>query len=400
MLPNAGQSNHEEEKAQKPPIKADFKRYDSSFMQLIAPLVATRYLWLAIEDINPLNFLKKPDPKTRPDFTAFKKPNFPGYMSRNFAAFGMGATFLGIVGLYSKNTLHDIKSLYAEAVGYELGRKTEDVTLSDVFLKSHNAALEVTRGAYTRRTLARAATAATFFLPWQIFRDFKDVKPKYDANANAGVGAVGVYLCGEGFLRNPSFFDAEQNLVSSSINHTDANPNEIIQPRNIQALLLLQRKHLNKKYQWPEVTSKDGQNELVVSERIADLLNQTYNNTPRTEPANLTIGKFNYLVGFGLLDHFPESLAFVELANKSPDMVDVKKAAAAIQNGQNPQGVFQPFGIDLTPMTKGKKSPSAHPEPTDAKFVALAPLVKDNSHHHPKTYQDLVAQTKNTPLSI
>jgi hypothetical protein len=328
-------------------MKACFDRYNSPFMQLMMPLLTTRYVWLAIEDINPLNFLKKPHPTSRPGFTPWVNPDALGYVRRNFAAIGMGATTLGVMAYYSKRTYDDIKTLYSESVGYELRKKPEDVTLGDIFLRSRNSALDVTRNAFINRTFARLVTGSAFLMPWHKFRDWKIDKPKYDANANAGVGAVALYLSLEGFMRSPSFFDAEQKLVDTAINHSGSHSHQIIETMHIQSLLMLQRKHLDKKYKWPEFNSWEGQNEAVLAGRIAALMNQTYNNVADTEPAHFTIGKFNYLIGFGLLDRFPTSLAFVELANKSSDMESVNAVADAIRSGQDPKAVFASHGIDM-----------------------------------------------------
>ncbi len=339
-------------------VKGRFARYNSSFLQLMLPVLTTRYVWLAVEDINPFNFLKKPDPALKAGFTPWKKPGPIGYISRNFAALGMGATILGLTGFYSKRTYDDIKTLYAESVGYELDKKPEDVTWHDLFVKSQNEALEVTRDAFNKRTAARAAAGSAFLFPWQIFRDWKNDKPKYDANANAGVGAVGVYLSVyESFLRKPSFFDVEQNLVATAITRDDITSHEIVKARDIQSLLQLQRRHVNKDYTCPIMNSPERENESVLSKRIADLLNQTYDNVKRHEKTNFTIGKFNFLVGFGLLDSFPASLAFVELANKSTDMKDVKQVAAAIRHGEDAQLAFQAHGIDMHGLADAKSSP-------------------------------------------
>lgn len=337
------------------PIKSAYNKYESPFMQLIAPLIATRYLWLAIEDINPKNFLKKPNPGGE----VWKEPGALRYASRNFAAFGMGATFLSIMSLYSKNTLHDIRSLYAEAVGYELDKKPEDVTYKDIFKNSQNKAVEVTCKAYTHRTMIRLSTAATFFVPWHKFRDFPESKPKYDANANAGVGAVGVYLMGEGLMREPSFFDVEQGLVFKAINHTDKREIGSIKAENIQTLLMLQKKHENKGYQRPTPSSEEGQCLRQLSVRVADLMNQTYGNSTKHEQANFTLGKFNFLTGFGLLDNFPESMAYVELANRSSDMKEVKAVAAAIKGGQSADQAFKKYGISVEEASCYKPAPEA-----------------------------------------
>ncbi|MEZ5691324.1 MAG: hypothetical protein R3D71_06640 [Rickettsiales bacterium] len=339
---------------EKPELKADRTWYNSVFTQLLAPLVATRYIWLAAEEINPFNFLGKTPPKVKQGAQPWKEKSFFRYASRNFAAFGMGTTFLTIVGLYSKNTLHDIKNIYAEAVGYELGKKTEDVTLSDVFLRSKNEAVQITKKAYITRTLMRFTTASAFFVPWHKFRDkaFRTLKPKYDVNANAGVGAIGVHLYGEGFLRRPSFFDREQKLVSDKINHNDINPYSEIQPAEIQTLLYLHRNKIYKDYRSPLGASEQAQNDVKLSNHIAKLFNITYDNIPQTDNKSFTIGKLNYLVGFNLLEKYPEALAYVELANKSTDMKEVKEAASAIKNGEDSKKVFARYDIDMDAINK------------------------------------------------
>lgn len=381
------------------PLKGAFNRYDSPFLQLIAPLIATRYLWLAIEDINPFNFLKKPDPTLKPDFTAWQKPSFGSTLRRNFAALGMGVTFFGIMAFYSKNTMHDIKSLYAESVGYELGKKKEDVSLWDIFVKSDNEALKVTRGAYIRRTLGRMATSATFFIPWHKFRDFKNDKPKYDANANAGVGAIGVYLLGEGFLRDPSFFDMEQNIVSTAIHHSKVRGDEAVSAQNIKTLLQLQHKHLNKGYQAPDPASAEGQSQMRLAERVAELFNQTYRNSPNPDGADLTIGKFNYLVGFGLLDDSRANLAFVELASKSKDMQDVKAAVKAIKAGAEPHAVFAQLGIDTNQLLKAPAAVTQQAESVDTTFRDAVGKAEKKTIQ-PKSALDFAAKNPDSQLGI
>ena len=305
----------------------------------------------------------------------------------------MGATFLGIVGVYSKNTLHDIKSIYAEAVGYELGKKTEDVTFADVFIKSQNKALETTRNAYLGRTLARSVTASAFFIPWHKLRDksFPNTKTKYNVNVNVGTGAVGVHIYGEGYLREPSFFDVEQKMISSKINRNDVNPYAEIQPHEIQTLLTLQRKHLDKKYKAPRGASIEAQNDVKLATRITELLNSTYDHIPQVDTKNFTIGKFNYLIGFGLLDKFPESLAFVELANQSIDMKEVKQAVAAIKEGQEPQQVFARFSIDMQKLQDKSEQKNTTAENIFEKFT---------QNIQQKTFSDFAMQKADNNLKI
>lgn len=375
--------------AERPELKSDQSWYNSLFTQLLAPLVGTRYIWLTLEEINPLNFLGKTPPTHTHDkqeikyaadektilnkahITPYKEANIGRYGSRNFAALGMGSGVFILMGIYTKNTLSDIKAIYSEAVGYELGKKTKDVTLSDVFIKSQNEALKTTRSRYLKRTLVRAATAATFFVPWQKLRSepFQYVSPKYGANANAGVGAIGALIYGEGFLRKPSFFDIEQRLVSTKINHNDIDPYTSFQPQDIQSLINLQRKNLNKDYKAPLGSSPEGQDDVALATRISELLNITYDNKPDVTTDKFTIGKLNYLIGFNMLDKFPESLAYVELANKSVDMKEVKQAASAIKAGENAEGVFSRFGIDVQKLSAKVEQQTAAPAAESKKFT-------------------------------
>ena len=330
-------------------IKGRFARYLPPFLQLMLPVLSIRYLWVAFENINPRNILDKPLKKAAPvkvEKTALGKTF--RYISRNLTALGMGATVLSILSFYSKRTYDDIRTVYAEAVGYELDKKPEEVGMRDIW-KSQNAEVMTTRGDFTSRSLKRLVPILAFFVPWQVFRGNKHLGApvKYSANHDAGIGAVGTYLSMDGFVRKQTFFEAEQEIVDNAINHVDNNISANIRTGDIQTLLMLYRKRHDASYTWPPLDSKEAVNQSVLAGRIADLMNQTYNNTPNTDHAHFTLGKFNYLVGFNMLEKFPESLAFVELASHSSDMKDVKAAANAIKSGQDPRAVFQAFGIDL-----------------------------------------------------
>jgi hypothetical protein len=282
-------------------------------------------------------------------------------------------------------------------VGYELGKKPSEVTVHDIF-SSKNSAVMVTRNDFVKRSLARFGSGMSFFIPWHKLRPHKQFEPKWDGNLNAGVGAVGTYLSMDGFSRHQTFFEAQQEMVDIGINHVDTNTTNIINPAKIRSLLMLHRKRLNPGYEGPMLDSRDAANEEILASRIADLMNQTYNNITNTEHAHFTLGKFNYLVGFGMLDSHPESLAFVELANRSPDMKEVKKALTAIQEGENPQAVFQAFGIDLqNPVGKNASSAVNMQSPT-GKFMASIPSAKDKMPLLQRTHQDFAENVSGPQL--
>jgi hypothetical protein len=226
-----------------------------------------------------------------------------------------------------------------------------------------------------------------------MLRDWPNHKPKYDANANAGVGAVGAYLSVyEGFLRKPSFFDAEQALVSTAINAHDRTAKDIIAPEQIEMLLFLQRRQREPNYQFPARATEAGINQSRLANRIADLMNETYQNAPATQQAQLTVGKFNFLAGFGYLDHYPTSLAFVEMANKSKDMQDVKEAKARIKDGEDPHAVFKRFGIDIdTAMAKVQHAPAV--DGTQKLYADRVPRRNELVSREPKGPKDFADQT-------
>lgn len=377
--------NNSQIPAYRPELKADHSWYESIFTQLVAPLVATRYLLTSIKQLNPFNFLKEPVESISKHLLESEK--IQSYFARNFEALGTGTLVASIVGMYTKNTLHDIKSVYAEAVGYEFNKKPEDITIGDLS-RSKNKAVDITRTDFGMRTVARAGMVGSFFMPWHKLRGVKENLPKYVANNNVGIGATGADIYGEGYLRRQSFFDLEQKIVSNKIKHQDSNPYDSITSDEILSLLLLQRRHLDKNYKSPSGVSEEGQSDIKLAKRIAELMNQTYNNTPHKEQAHFTVGKLNFLIGFDMLDSYPESLAFVELANKSKDMSEVKQAATAIRSGQNSEAVFARYGIDMASLEQ--KSPTA-PDVIEEKF---------SKQISPRNYQDFAAQTTSPNLSM
>ncbi len=359
------------------PIEGKFARYNSPFLQLMIPMLTTRYMWQALEEINPFNVLQKPNPALKPEFKAWKEPTFGRYVSRNIAALGMGSVVLGVISYYSKKTYSDIHTVYAEAVGYELNKKPEDVTTRDL-MKSDNAALAVTRDAFIKRTAIRMAAGASFFLPWHRLRAWAKAgsMPKFAANANAGVGMVGTYLSMDGFIRKQSFFEAEQSLVADALNHSDTNTSKVIATADIEALMLLQRHHLDNNYKWPLLNKPEADEQMKLASRIAELMNQTYHNTEKKEHADFTLGKFNFLIGFGLLDQYPEALELVEIANKSQDMSEIKTVIAGVKRGQTVRNAMEGLPVpavhEHAPAEDPQKSFAAKVRPHAAKIPEVA----------------------------
>ncbi|MBY0406537.1 MAG: hypothetical protein K2Q01_02505, partial [Rickettsiales bacterium] len=107
--------------------------------------------------------------------------------------------------------------------------------------------------------------------------------------------------------------------------------------------------------------------------------------------------KLNYLIGFGHMESYPANMAFVELANKSKDMKDVKEAAQLLKSGQDVHAVFQQYGIDTHSFAY---KPEATPEAGTTKFADKVPRKADLLSHGPKGHQDFAEQlTMNNLLS-
>jgi hypothetical protein len=76
-------------------------------------------------------------------------------------------------------------------------------------------------------------------------------------------------------------------------------------------------------------------NDQVLFSRMAQLMNETYHNTPTQEHADFTIPKLLYLLGHGVVKapNLDENLAYIEIANKY-GIPAVKQVAGDIKNGK------------------------------------------------------------------
>ena len=152
-----------------------------------------------------------------------------------------------------------------------------------------------------------------------------------------GAAGVAAYLLTDSISRSQKYFEYLQGMVTKKLNHESGLSSEAITNNNITDLLTLHKRALNKAYK-PAFDSPQWRNDVKLAEEVTDLLNRTYNQSPRT--ANFTIGKFDYLLGFGLLVTFPESLALWSFANRSRDMRAVNAAAQGHCKRRKPRSGF------------------------------------------------------------
>lgn len=361
------------------PIVGRFARYNSAFWAIILPFLSVRYVFKGLHLLNP-----SPPPPRRPTIGTWAITNLYTLL--------YGSALFGVIGYYTNRTYADIKHLYSEALGYEFGKKPQDIGVMDL-VRSKNEIVKKTMRDFSHRTFYRSLAALTFFIPWGSFTKKMNGQARWtqtdqldNIGADFGTGIMGAYLFGDGFLRKQTLFEKEQVTMDEKINHVDGQIYKTVGFDDIAAMLDLHRKHINPSYHPPALASPEGKSEALLAARIADLLNQTYNNAPKTGHADFTIGKFNYLLGFGLLDSYPASLGFVELANNSTDMTSVNKAAEAIKGGQSPQAVFRQQGAHTEATI-----PMLGMESTTTKFTSLLQPAKDRIPTAPRTAQDFAS---------
>lgn len=376
-----------------PEIKGRFARYTSAFLQIVLPFLSLRYFIegadLILEPKNKLTHLGRIKPLESPNKGVAK------WLVSNTQPLTFGSAISIVIGYYTSKTYKDIKEIYRETLGYELNKKPEEVTFGDM-LHSQNRVIKVTNAALVKRTLLRFGSAATFFLPWGLLNrhTYRNSDKLDNVGLKMGTGVMGAYLFLDGFLRKESFFEAMQVLSDTKINHANGNnPHEIIEPREIERMMLIQKKAQDKSFRAPHASSPEAEENIKLSTAIADKMNRTYGNSPNPEGVHFTTGDFIYLFGQGLLDKFPESMAYVELSGKSKAMEEVKAVSVAIKNGMNPEAAFAEYGIALGEQGV-QKTVQFQPEEqaTARKYTDIVQSAKNRIPVTPRAPQDFVVQ--------
>jgi len=321
-------------------ITGRFGQYQSGFWQLALPALSARYIGRTISQF--FNWHDSPNP----------------FLKRLYAI-GTGLVMVGFTTFYAKRTLDDMKRIFSQAVGCELGKDPQEVGLRDLW-KSENVIVHRTMRNFFKYNARRYATNATFFnsLIPAVGRKI-DEKGKFDiySSVDAGIGITGTYLISDVINRKETFFERLQNFIDIKINHA-GRAGELITANDLIALYDMQAKENNPAHSISSLMATEQWSSVqAFFARMADLMNQTYHNTPAESQANFTIPTLIYLLGNGLLDpqKTEQSLALVEVANRY-GMDAVKQMAVALQSGakledilpqSDAQGMQQPAGANL-----------------------------------------------------
>lgn len=257
------------------PIIGRFSAYVAPYLRLILPLLTARYIVEATERINPGDILKKS--------VDFDKRH---YWQKNFFALAWGAIASAVTGIYTYRTYKDIRTVFAEATGYEFNKAPKDIGFWDL-QRSANPLVKTVMKALISRTAMRFAAVFTLFLPWHKLNRIKKDERGYDpdgamgANSRMGTGILATYLFMDSFTRKESLFEVLQGIISQKINHSNDNPYDGISIDDIGRMMTIYRHSKDKTYQPSLPSSQAAQEDMALSARIADMMNRTYGNAPK-----------------------------------------------------------------------------------------------------------------------
>ncbi len=311
-------------------IKGNFSEYRSGYWALMLPLLSARY------SAEALNTAFKPVTRDK-TFLGIK-----GTKADNVWSIALGMGMMAVTAFYSNRTYQDMKSQFREPLAWEFDKPPEKVGMRDMF-RSKNTLVHDTVKNFTKRTALRTLVQLPFFTyliptpfkkhlkPDELITKSRLLGPKDSVVAGAGSNAI--YLASDALGRKKTFFEDLQSFVDNKINHR-SRIGELVTAADLINLYELQA-HNNKSVpHMPKMNTPEWQADLKLFERMADLMNQTYQNTPKKEHADFTVPKLVYLLGMGLLksDNLEKHLAYVEVANLY-GIPEVKKAEQALKNG-------------------------------------------------------------------
>lgn len=312
-------------------ITGRFDQYRSSYWAAAVAILGLRY--------TPRPFWRK----------HWDDPNASHFDKHKYAGFA-GLMMSAVTTFYALRTRDDMKSIFAEAAAWELGKDPKDVTFSD-FSKSKNTIIQQTVQNYWKYNVRRFMVNSTFFMPFILQPIFKNQKWFQSMHAETGIdlgmGANAAYLFSDVMLRTITPFEEIQALIDRKINQSDHYADKFVS----HDLLDLYERHAERGTV-DSFLNKRGTEEWVTVERIfdrmADLINQTHKNVVPREYADFDFSKFIYLVGNGLIDptHMDRSLAYIEIANRH-EIGAVQKAAAQINKGVPLSKILEEYEITI-----------------------------------------------------
>jgi hypothetical protein len=318
------------------PISARLNQFTSGYWSLMMSFIGVRYL---AQEVTTLFYRIKENPQTKEEVERFKDKS--PWQGAYAAVTGLGMT--AISGYYAISTAKDLKTVFAQSIGWELNKPADKVSFLDIW-KSRNELVVEARHNYVKYNIRRFAVNAPLFFNWI------PPIPKFgkiaDGNAavNMGLGSNAAYLTYDIITRKETFFERLQGFADAKINHA----NQIGEHVTADDLINLYLRHSRDRkhsFVMPQMSSPEWQNNQKLFGRMADLMNQTYKNVPDTEHADFTLDKFLYLIGTGLIKSqaMENNLAYVEVANSAGGIDAVKDVACQVGEGRDILAAAAPY---------------------------------------------------------
>lgn len=304
--------------------------------------------------------------KPKPNETTAQKGSRREYMSGLAYDYALGASSLFLTFSYSSTVYRDIKNMFCEAVGLELGKPADQVSFGDIS-RSENKIVRKTVENFKWKCVERFGADLLFFVR-PLIRKFTPLKELPVGDMMIGVKAA--QALGDTWKRKTTMFEDLVTFVNNKIN-----------PRNGlgQTIGVGEVFDLYQHYADGFMPDKMFRNVLErgtgegmvwaksqpVFQRIADLMNDTYTYKHHTviDPetghskhlADFTLPTFIHLLGNDLIDPYaPErTLAYIELAN-AKGIDAVKQAQASFASGMQPADVLAQHGITAAPSQQAK----------------------------------------------
>lgn len=373
-------------------VKGRFNQFTSGYWALTLPLLSVRYAFKFLSGVfeRPLETLQKRMEHHLPRQIAnFKHDLWP---------LGVGLGMVGVTSYYTISTYGDMKRQFAEPLGWEFDKSPENIGLGDM-MKSKNALVRDAMQHFEKRTGLRFLVHTPFFLhlipsPFAAGQDLV----KADVAVDGGVGANALYLASDALTRKRTFFEEGQNVIDNKINHRDR-IGETVTALDIMNLYDRQWRFNHQTLPLPKMDTPEWQDDLRLFARMADLMNQTYGNTPNQEQANFTMPKLIYLLGMGLVKSkdVEKNLAYVEVANRY-GIPEAKKLAQAV-NGGGHENLYAALASYPDILAKLKQEPSLTVTEADNAMLKSMGVAPEPVAAKPFTSETLKKERPQAPLA-
>lgn len=315
-------------------------------------------------------------------------------------ALGVGSFWMAYT--IRQRVLTDMKSIYSEAVAYELNKDPSQITEQDIF-DSKNTIVHSTVQNFNTKQNQRFGIS---FLPF-----LKNV-PAIRASqfGDLAIGAWGLLWAFDVWGREPTMLEMLSDFVNDRLNlkfgfGDKIKPTDIINIYQQYALKFYPEKSFRSLISRDPVEQQLWAANETVFSRIAELMNDSYNykHTAVLDPmtgapiasADFTLPKFIYLLGHDLINtREPEwTKAYIEIANKY-GMEAVKETAKAQKSGKPLGDVLAkyPVTIDhalsfakaetLSQLSATPSEPAAMADPAPISKTFAAAPTHQVSHPH------------------